>query len=453
VSECPDRYLIPVRDEFLYSAPLHGFAALVNRSAARLLRGGGPYAVRRVFGDTADEILRPRPCPRPAQGALAPSFLGLITTRGCNIACRYCDFRSSGKSRQGMSPTLAAQSVEWYAKRVVAQGGDALDIHFFGGEPFLAPQAVETAVHRARALAAELGLGVTFEAATNGVLEPAMREFAADYFTTIVLSLDGPAPFHDRARPGPRGQATYERVAETARYLGDSPVHLCIRICVTADSCPELPAICDWLCQTFAPDSLDFESLTPGPAAARVGLLPPPPIPFARALVASFRIASAHGVTPIYAATNTATPRLSFCPVGSDAIIVAPDGRVSACYLPAVDWQRRGLDLDFGTVGPDGLVIDSAGLARVRATPLGKPRCAGCFCRWLCAGGCHVNQTFPGAADAYTDFCRQTRVFAVSLMLEEMGLAQRTDALLADEQAVRRLARGDADEVLQWTSA
>ncbi len=450
VIQVPHHYLVPVRDETLYLAPLHGFAALVNQSAARLLCNGRPEQVERVFGRVADELLNPRPFPRPREGAITPSFLGLITTRGCNIACRYCDFRSSTESRQGMNPSLAARAVEWYAERVAAAQGDRLAIHFFGGEPFLAPQAVETAVHRARALATDLGVHATFEAATNGVIDPAMKEFVADYFTTIVLSLDGPAPRHDRTRPGPRGESTHARVSETARYLSDSAVHLCIRTCVTAESCTELPEICDWLCQTFRPNSIDFESLTPGPAAARAGLLPPPPIPFARALTESFRIAIAHGVTPVHSAANTATPRLTFCPVGSDAVIVAPDGRVSACYLPAADWQRRALDLDFGTAGPDGLDIDPAALDRVRAAPLDKPRCAGCFCRWHCAGGCHVNQTFPGAAETYTDFCRQTRVLTVGLMLEEMGLHEKTDALMADEPAMLRLAEGRYDKVLRW---
>ena len=61
-------------------------------------------------------------------------------------------------------------------------------------------------------------------------------------------------------------------------------------------------------------------------------------------------------------------------------------------------------------------------------------------CRWSCAGGCHVNQTYPGAAEAYNRFCVQTRIVTACLLLRSMGLESTVDELLADPEAMRRLA-------------
>jgi hypothetical protein len=40
------------------------------------------------------------PAPSPKQGDLAPAFLGLLPTRGCNLSCRYCGFMTSDESNK-----------------------------------------------------------------------------------------------------------------------------------------------------------------------------------------------------------------------------------------------------------------------------------------------------------------------------------------------------------------
>lgn len=69
---------------------LDSITALVNDDAAQALRadqakgalGGVQVAIR----------YEPVVQPRPLEGEIYPSFLGIIPTRGCNIACVYCNF-------------------------------------------------------------------------------------------------------------------------------------------------------------------------------------------------------------------------------------------------------------------------------------------------------------------------------------------------------------------------
>ena len=442
-------FLIPVLDRWLLYAPLHKTVALVNAEAARRLRTG------RVGDDTGElaEISSaltapPATVPQPLEGEVCPSFLGLIPTRGCNIGCVYCNFGGPTAAMTHMRPEIAVAAVDWMAERLERHGRKVFYVHFFGGEPFVSPEIVDIVVHRARYVSAQRGLVPYFDASTNGVFSESRCQFVGDYFGGVVLSFDGPPEFHNRNRPAFSGRPTFDVVERTARRLSELPLELCIRVCITQDSVGRMEEITRWMCESFKPAVVNFETLTPGDLAARAGLEVPDPYEFAIHCVGAYRVAERLGIKAVYSAAEIGTPRLSFCPVGTDALIVSLDGRVSACYLLPEDWRARGLDMDLGWVRDDGRVeIDFEALTRARRLPLRKPRCEGCFCQWSCAGGCHVNQTYPGASREYTDFCVQTRIVTACLLLRELGCEDLVDKLLADRAAMEKLAGHSWDPV------
>ena len=108
-----------------------------------------------------------------------------------------------------MSLDLATAAVEWMATRNAAAGRENLEIHFFGGEPFVAPDVVETSVHYARSRAGELGLRTRFEVSTNGCFSERCRTFIADYFDAVVLSFDGPEEVQKPASAWQTGQEQF----------------------------------------------------------------------------------------------------------------------------------------------------------------------------------------------------------------------------------------------------
>jgi uncharacterized protein len=442
-------FLIPVREQWLLHAPLHREDALINHAAADALRRRGARprgeslsALHQRLRTEADDI------PDAVDGDVCPSFLGIIPTRGCNLNCGYCDFGGPTSSMDHMDPEVAVAAVDWMAERLVRARRRILQVHFFGGEPFVSPEIVDIVVHRARDVAAQRGLVPYLEASSNGVFDERRCQFIGDYFGGLVLSFDGFAEFHNRNRPSFKGRPSFDLVARTARQLSEMPVELCIRICVTKDSVHDLEVITRWMCESFKPAVVNFETVTLGAAAGRAGLQPPDPYDFARHCIGAYRVASTYGVKALYSAAEPGAPRVSCCPVGSDALIVSPDGRVSACYLLPEDWKARGLDLDVGCVRADGSVaLDFAGLTRIRELPLHKPRCERCFCRWSCAGGCHVNETYPGCTAEYTGFCIQTRIVTASVLLEGLGCSDLVDGLLADRRAMERLAFHSADVI------
>jgi len=426
----PPVFALPVFDKWLVYAPLDRVTALVNRAALEDF----PEELRAALGGQAE------PEPQPRQGAVCPQFLGIVPTRACNLSCAYCGF---GATRHGqeMELRLAAAGVDWMAEFAARSGRPTLDVHFFGGEPFAAPDVVEVAVHRTRAAAAARDLLPHLEMATNGVFNEARARFVGDYFDTVVLSFDGFRAAHDRHRSG-----SFDQVAATARALSAAPSDVCFRVCVAEDNVEQLPETVDWFAEEFRPTSIGFETLQPTPQSDRAGLRAPDPYVFAAQFRKAARAAGRHGIDAVYGASVIEGLRFSFCPVGNDSLILHPDGRISACYLLERDWQARGLDLNLGRLGPDGeMELPEEDVRRVRELAVSKPRCGTCFCRWSCAGGCHVNHSYPGCAACFDDFCIQTRVITACALLDGLGLESMADGLAADAAEMRRLALRDSD--------
>jgi uncharacterized protein len=444
----PDVFVVPVQERWLLHAPRLRLTAVVNAAAVVALRAG-----RHVAGLSDALAAPPAAAPRAHDGPAQPDFIGLIPTRGCNLACCYCGFGATQAQGEPLSFDLAVAAIDWMGDEVARRGRETLEVHFFGGEPMMAPRVVEVAVHRARAVAAARGLETRLEIATNGCFDEAGAELLADYFDTVVVSLDGPPDVHDRQRPLRRGLGSYEQVARSVERLARSSVELCLRVCVTAATVGSLESIARGLCDAFHPHTLDFEALQPTAESEAAGLRPADPWTFAVMWERARRLAADKGVTAIYAGAAEGL-RHTFCPVGRDTLIVSPDGRVSACYLQREDWQRRGLDLDLGRVEVGrGVVVDGVQLAAVRDLTRGLSRCERCLARWSCAGGCHVNHVYPGCSAEYDDFCIQTRLLTAVQLLSTLDAGPEIEALLADRAALERLALHASDRLWEGGAA
>lgn len=433
-------FVVPIFDRWLVYAPLLDTSALINRAAHSQLRADADNIDAGLADLRAALIHVPVKIPQPLQGKVSVPFLGLVPTRACNLSCTYCGFGASPSSER-MDISTAVAGVNWMAAHVLESGRRTLDVHFFGGEPLVAFEVLEVAVHRARYVAFQEGLQANLEVATNGACSEAQARFVADHFQTVILSFDGFEETHDRRRSFASGTGSFSMVSRTAQICRESPANLCLRICVAEDNVDSLPEIVAWFCDEFHPTAIDFETLQPTLESKRAGLRPPDPYRFAAGYLKARRIALRRGVDAVYAAGAIDEPRLTLCPVGTDAMILHPDGRLSACYLPEPDWHCRGLDLMMGVLRPDGtLTLDPVALQRVRQLVAEKPRCRHCFCRWTCAGACHVNHSYPGCPNSYDDQCIQTRLVTACRLLQKLDFDSLARELLENRQAMERLA-------------
>lgn len=436
-------FSIPLCDRFLIYAPLHGLAAVVDASARQLilqcLRGESHPTPALEPLLKALQDTHPTP-PVPRQGAISnPYFLGLVTTRGCNMGCVYCDFVAPKLSSPVMSISMARQAVDAYLDIVQKEGLSTVEVHFFGGEPFAALQTVQFVVEYTRFKADQLGLLPRFEAITNGLFNRRVCQWIADTFDTIVLSLDGPQEVHDRYRPALNGKSTFPIVANTAHQLAQSDIELVLRACITSETVNRMPEISTWFAAEFAPQSVCFEALIPSGLSAQAGLLPPEPWDFALNFLQADAILKQQGSQAVLSTAATLDCWLSFCPLGKDAIIITPEGNVNACYLLEEDWRRERLELCYGHLDSNSLrfQVNQAALEAIRHLNVSQyPLCQDCFCRYHCAGGCHVKRQAALHGSKYDETCIQTRIVTLGALLDTLGQEALKQAWLADRNAL-----------------
>lgn len=417
----PTRFLLPLGERTVAYAPVDGAALLLDAPLAEL----SARSLERVLPAVA-------PPPAPRRGKLSPKLLGLVPTRRCDHACRYCGFAAEAPDGADLEPADAIGALDWFARLCAREGRRELAIELFGGEPLIMPELVERLTLHAVDLGARLGLSPRLGVLTSGATTDSVRALLADHFSRVVVSLDGPPDLHESLRPRAHGGRSYDAALRTIHGASAGEAEVVTRTCVTSESVGQLEAIAEFLLAEANPTEMSFEPLQPSPESERWGLAPPDPTAFvAGFLRAELRLVPA-GLRAIHATATLESIVSSFCPVGNDGCIVSPGRTLSACYLRPATWQARGLDLEIGTLGDDGEPsFDPARVAATRAlTVHAKPRCRDCFARWHCAGACHVQDTFPGCSPRRSDRCRITRGIAWGRLLSRLGLEDELDQFL-----------------------
>jgi uncharacterized protein len=456
--ESENSFIIPINNDFLVYFPLKGISALINLSGAlelqklmKMIPEKQENPESELFEFARDIRQSPNLTPLRVTGDLCPGFLGIIPTRSCNGACNYCDFAADKALEDKMSYKLAVKTIDWYVGLLKSYHRNEFEIHFFGGEPMIAKDVIEVIVHRARLLAMENDLIPFFEISTNGIYKTADAKFLGQYFNKVVLSLDGFKEAHNRHRPLKGGKSSFEIANETAKIISNSNADLCIRCCISNENITKMEEFTEWLCQNFRLSAINFEILCSTSQTLLIGLLPPDPVEFAIHFQKSREIADNYGIKVVYASDITGQPVVSSCPVGKDTAIVSPDGRISNCYLLPERWKKVGLNLDFGFIDPDnGVLIDNSKIDQIRKMVENKPRCADCFCKWSCSGGCHVGITYPGCDLEYDDFCNQTRLISVFTLLSNLGFQNKIDELIRTPKALQKIINQPTDHIQKY---
>ncbi len=428
-------FAIPIDGKFLVYAPLSYTIALVNGATLRYINDVGSREIPANVRSFVERLHQQRQVvPKVRTGpVLDPMFLGIIPTRGCNMACHYCDFAAPKHDSPVMSLKTARNAIDAYFNILTDGGARNGEIQFFGGEPFFADKVVHFVVEYATLRAQRLGLAIHFEATTNGLYSEERCRWIADRFDAIVLSLDGPAAIQNRYRPAHNGRGTFDVVARSARIFSEGLVELAIRVCVTNETVDQIPELASWIAVNFRPQLVCFESLTPSPLAEAAGLQPPNPWNFAVSFDEAARILQQYRIKAVLSTADISVCRSTFCLVGNDALIVSPDGAIDACYLLEQDWQQRGMDMRLGWLQDDRFELSSAMLQRVRRlTVESKSLCKDCLCRFHCAGGCPVNHDSDKSPGDFDDLCIQTRLVTVARLLHEIGQDSLANVWLRD---------------------
>ena len=142
--------------------------------------------------------------------------LTICPTMGCNFDCPYC-FEDHGRGK--MSPEVQDDVVALAERRLKASGSKSISVTWFGGEPLLAPDVIDSLSGRLMALAEECGGEYGAGIITNGYLftQEIVDMLERNKVSSCQVTIDGLGATHDATRRLANGKPTFERITGNLR--------------------------------------------------------------------------------------------------------------------------------------------------------------------------------------------------------------------------------------------
>ncbi len=332
------------------------------------------------------------------QTALKPGVIKamcLHVAHDCNLRCKYC-FASTG-SFHGQRLLMPLEVGKKALDLLVARSGGRkfLEVDFFGGEPMLNFKVVKELVAYGRELEKKYDKKFRFTITTNAY---ALDEETIEYFnremSNVVLSVDGRKEVHDAMRPTVKGTGSWDRAMKNAQKVAQArnQQNYYVRGTFTRDNLDfsnDVLALAD---AGFEQVSVEPVVLSPDSPYALLeehlpGILEQYDILYKEYVKrrADGRWFSFFHFCVDLQGGPCIKKRLSGCGAGVEYIAVTPDGEIFPCHQFV---GRPGYCMGSVITGEiDESIREKFAAAHV----LNKEKCASCWARLYCTGGCAAN--------------------------------------------------------------
>lgn len=332
--------------------------------------------------------------PRPPRDFFRPVCLTLFLGGKCNLNCAYC--YAPGKTalqESVLDLRMVERSAEWVSSHSVARKMPFV-LGFHGGnEPLLYRKEMEACISVCRQIAEKKGVPLRVHCTTNGVVPAETARWAAANFSGITVSWDGPARFHDLARPLLNGKPTEEKVKNTVEILQNESgegFFLKVRTTVTRHTVEHLEDIAGYFA-TFGIRHVEMMPVFPAPTGQNQLSLAPGKAAFVYHFLKARHLSRQHGMTLHYPGSRMEDTHDRFCTFLQDNLSLGQDGSVLGCFLVQNGREEAGKPFIFGQakVEDDQIQVDWQGLENLaQAVKDQEGWCEGCFNRLHCAKGC-----------------------------------------------------------------
>lgn len=196
----------------------------------KLLEGGF------VVEDETDEVATIR---ERFHNAVAgtPIVLTITTTMDCNLGCYYC---YEERSRDRLDVADTQQVVSLAQRLLVDSGKDSLHVDWYGGEPLLNVEFLESASQALQSLCTQLKVFYSASVISNGTLWPVevLQFLRRNKIRQVQISFDGLRANHDKRRKYRKGYLDGEKPSsfdEAVRLVDELVRHVRVDLRLNID--------------------------------------------------------------------------------------------------------------------------------------------------------------------------------------------------------------------------
>ena len=326
----------------------------------------------------------------------------ILSSEQCNFRCKYC---YETFKRGNIKPEIISGFIKFLRKNIGYYTGVHID--WFGGEPLLAPDAIERISSETQELCRKSGKSFRASITTNAYLldTDMFRMLSKYHVVNYQVTIDGLAKTHDENRVLASGGPTFDRIINNLRNIRDTVKSRLFMITIRSNiSQIQLPAFneyIDFLHREFGNDS-GFNFLF-RPAGDWGG-----------ERVKSIEDTLLETTDPIYKALLESKAKLDLyihvevmgiptCYAGQkNCFVLGSDGTIYKC---TVDFEE-----DYNKVGylneNGDLVLDNDKYNRwLSIYPAETQRCYACITRELCKNRACPAQTLRVSGNVQTENC------------------------------------------------
>lgn len=234
----PSRYslLIPGRrdGEWILYHSATGALGLVDATVAAYFQGMGSsdaladdalrsslQAAGFLVAMTEDEVAQQERLYREAQQNPSVFTLCLAPTYGCNLACPYCYESGHDAANTIMDQEMQAEVINFVERFYAARPFERLEVQWYGGEPLLAPEVIESVASQLLDFCHTHGIAYASNMVSNATLigpaEAALLKKAQ--VQEVLVTVDGPSAIHNVRRPQRSMGDSFEAVMEGIAHL------------------------------------------------------------------------------------------------------------------------------------------------------------------------------------------------------------------------------------------
>lgn len=314
-------------------------------------------------------------------------ILTIAPTLGCNFKCDYC-FQGQDKEFTTMGEDVQ-DAIVAMVERAVSRGVKILGVAWYGGEPLLEKEVIESLSRRIDAACKKGGAKFSASIVTNGYnLDLEMARFLQRWGVNWAqITLDGTAEYHDIRRPLLGGQGSFERIVENLKAIVDEvSITFAIRINIDDRNRDDIRALIEYLAEQglghrknlklyFAP----IEAMTEG--CHVIQSITMGKTPYSELEASLYQYGYKAGLTALQF-----PPRFhGVCAaVRPSSFVILPNGDIHKCWDTVATPERKN-----GTIFELDELRESELLRQwIKWTPFENSTCRDCKILPNCAGAC-----------------------------------------------------------------
>lgn len=172
----------------------------------------------------------------------------LVMNLDCNLECKYC-FEGSRKGKHYMTKRTASDFIAYVTKKIKTKGDfKELVLTFYGGEPLLSMELIESISRRLKLVAAEHGIRFSTYLVTNGTLltKKIVKLLKLLGLKEAQVTVDGPRNIHNSFRPFKSGAKSFDKIMNNVKDVRGL-INICLTGNFTRYNYEKFPRLLSWL--------------------------------------------------------------------------------------------------------------------------------------------------------------------------------------------------------------